>query len=88
VLHDFSAERTPTPEQLTFMGLAYLNPIAQVMVKQMLFLEAPAHTRLPSFASYAFTPQRVAVQREHIQRIVESLLDAVESAGRMEASSC
>ena len=29
VLHDFSAERTPTPEQLTAMGLADLSPIAQ-----------------------------------------------------------
>src|ERR1700724_792795 len=46
VLHDFSADRTPTPEQLTAMGLSALNPIAQVMVKQMLFLDAPAHTRI------------------------------------------
>jgi pimeloyl-[acyl-carrier protein] synthase len=84
VLHDFSAERTPTPEQLTSMGLAHLSPIARVMVKQMLFLDAPAHTRLRSLASYAFTPQRVAVLREHIQRIVESLLDAVQSNGRMD----
>ena len=36
VLHHYSAERTPTPEQLTAMGLESLNPIAQVMVKQML----------------------------------------------------
>jgi pimeloyl-[acyl-carrier protein] synthase len=84
VLHDYSAERTPTPEQLMSMGLAHLSPIAQVMVKQMLFLDAPAHTRLRSLASYAFTPQRVAVLREHIERIVESLLDAVESKGRMD----
>jgi pimeloyl-[acyl-carrier protein] synthase len=84
VLHDFSAERTPTPEQLTSMGLAHLNPIAQVMVKQMLFLDAPAHTRLRSLASYAFTPNRVAVLRGHIEQIVESLLDAVESGGRMD----
>src|SRR5205807_9847326 len=37
VLHDFSADRTPTPEQLTSMGLSALNPVAQVMVRQMLF---------------------------------------------------
>src|SRR5215475_15366162 len=35
VLRDFSADRTPTPEQLTEMGLSRLNPIAAVMVKQM-----------------------------------------------------
>ena len=28
VLHTFSADRTPTPEQLTAMGLSALNPIA------------------------------------------------------------
>src|ERR1700676_2307577 len=57
VLHDFSADRTPTPEQLTMMGLAALNPIAQVMVRQMLFMDPPAHTRLRSLASAAFTPR-------------------------------
>ncbi len=84
VLHDFSAQRTPTPEQLGSMGLAHLSPIARVMVKQMLFLDAPAHTRLRSLASYAFTPQRVSVLRTRIQEMVESLLDAVHSAGRMD----
>src|ERR1700745_2091450 len=69
VLHDYSAERTPTPEQLTRMGLETLNPIAQVMVKQMLFLDAPAHTRIRRLASHAFTPQRVEVLRAHIRDI-------------------
>src|ERR671934_1652340 len=47
VLHDvrFSAQRTPTPELVTRMGLAALSPIAQVMVQQMLFLDPPAHIR-------------------------------------------
>lgn len=81
VLHDFSAERTPTPGQLTAMGLAALNPIAQVMVRQMLFLDAPAHTRLRGLASVAFTPRRVERLRAHIQEIVEGLLDRVAHAG-------
>jgi cytochrome P450 len=84
VLHDFSANRTPTPEQLTAMGLSALNPIAQVMVKQMLFLDAPAHTRIRSLASSAFSPGRVALLRSHIQEIVDSLLDAVQPAGRLD----
>src|SRR3984893_7450598 len=58
VLHHFSADRTPTPAQLTARGLAELNPIAQVMVKQMLFMDAPDHTRLRSLASAAFSPAR------------------------------
>jgi cytochrome P450 len=84
VLHRFSADRTPSAEQLTEMGLSALNPIAQVMVKQMLFMDPPAHTRLRSLASKAFTPRRVEVLRSHIQEIVDRLLDAVQSAGRMD----
>jgi pimeloyl-[acyl-carrier protein] synthase len=84
VLLDFSAERTPTPEQLTRMGLASLNPIAQVMVRQMLFLDPPVHTRIRGLASQAFTPRRVAILRAHIQDIAASLVGAVENEGRME----
>jgi pimeloyl-[acyl-carrier protein] synthase len=84
VLRDFSANRTPTPEQLERMGLSSLNSIAQVMVKQMLFLDAPAHTRLRGLASYAFTPQRVEVLRAHIREITNSLIDKVVARGRMD----
>ena len=51
VLHRFSANRTPTPEQLAAIGLESLSPIARVMVRQMLFLDAAAHTRLRSLAA-------------------------------------
>lgn len=84
VLHDYSADRTPTPRQLTEMGLAELNPIAAVMVKQMLFLDAPAHTRLRGLASTAFTPRRVEILRGHIQEIADGLVDRVAAAGRMD----
>jgi cytochrome P450 len=84
VLHHHSAQRTPTPEQLTAIGLASLNPIAEIMVKQMLFLDPPAHTRLRSLASQAFTPQRVEVLREHIREIANRLLDNVESKDHMD----
>src|SRR5260370_40250262 len=67
VLHHFSADRTPTPEQLARIGLAELGPVAQVMVKQMLFMDAPAHTRLRGLAATAFTPARVEVLRSHIK---------------------
>ncbi|MDP9099121.1 MAG: cytochrome P450 [Verrucomicrobiota bacterium] len=84
VLHSFSAERTPTPEQLTAMGLSGLNEIAKVMVKQMLFMDAPAHTRLRGLASVAFTPQKVRVLKSHIQEIADSLLDCVQARGEMD----
>src|SRR5882724_498078 len=83
VLRDFSAERTPAPAQLTSMGLSALNPVAQVMVKQMLFLDPSAHTRIRSLASAAFTPTRVEMLRSHIREIVKNLLKPVASTGRM-----
>ena len=83
-LHHFSARRTPTPEQLSAMGLAALNPIAQVMVRQMLFLDPPDHTRLRALASAAFTPRRVERLRSHIQEIMHGLLDGLVSRGQMD----
>jgi cytochrome P450 len=84
VLHHFSADRTPTPEQLTAIGLSALNPVAQVMVRQMLFMDAPAHTRLRTLAAAAFTPRKVAALRAHIQSIVDTLLEPVLREGHME----
>jgi cytochrome P450 len=80
VLHDFSADRTPSPEQLERMNLSAISPIAAVMVKQMLFLDAPAHTRLRSLASSVFTPARVRVLRSRIQQIADTLIDAAMAA--------
>jgi cytochrome P450 len=80
-----SADRTPTPQQLEAMGMvAELQPIAQVMVKQMLFMDAPAHTRLRALCASAFTPARVAALRRHIQEIAERLIDRVIDSGRMD----
>src|SRR2546429_4230643 len=84
VFQRFSANRTPTPEQLTALGLSALTPLARVMVLQMLFLDPPAHTRVRSLASKAFTPRRVEVLRSHIQDITNSLLDAVQARGGMD----
>jgi cytochrome P450 len=84
VLHQFSANRTPTPEQLAAIGLAELAPVAQVMVRQMLFLDAPDHTRLRSLASTAFTPARVEVLRSHIKDILDDLLEPLLESGRMD----
>lgn len=84
VLLSFSADRTPTPAQLDEMGLSSLSPIARVMVKQMLFLDAPAHTRLRGLASKAFTPARVEELRGHIQDIVNHLLDGIQARGEMD----
>jgi pimeloyl-[acyl-carrier protein] synthase len=84
VLHHFSAKRTPTPEQFAAMELAELGPIAQLMTKQMLFMDAPAHTRLRGLASMAFTPARVEALRSHIREIVDTLMEPLLRAGRMD----
>jgi pimeloyl-[acyl-carrier protein] synthase len=84
VLKEFSAARTPSPDQLTAIGLSRLNPIAQVMIKQMLFLDAPAHARIRGLASAAFTPSKVEALRAHIREITRELIDKVAASGRME----
>jgi pimeloyl-[acyl-carrier protein] synthase len=84
VLHKFSADRTPTPDQLTEMGLGALEPIAQVMVRQMLFMDAAAHARLRGLCSTAFTSRRVDLLRSHIKDIADDLVDRVARQGRMD----
>jgi len=84
VLHTYVADRTPTPEQLASMGLAQLAPLAQLMVKQMLFMDASGHARLRGLASQAFTPARIEALRSHIHEIVDQLLDAVQGRGAMD----
>lgn len=84
VLQYFSATRTPTPEQLSALGLSRLTPMAEVLVRQMLFLDGLDHGRIRNLASMAFTPRRVEALRPHIQDITEGLLNAVEDIGRMD----
>ncbi|HEY6406896.1 MAG TPA: cytochrome P450 [Ktedonobacteraceae bacterium] len=82
VFQRFSSARTPTPDQLRALGLESLTPLAKVMVRQMLFLDPPAHGRVRGLAAKAFTPRRVERLRAHIQEITDSLLDAVEASGK------
>jgi cytochrome P450 len=84
VLTNFSAACAPSPEQLPALGMEALGPVAEVMVRQMLFLDPPAHTRVRRLAAQAFTPKRVERLRGHIAEIVERLLDKVQSRGTMD----
>ena len=84
VLHRFSAKATHTPEKLAALGMEQLAPFARVMVRQMLFLDPPQHSRVRGLAAVAFTPRRVERVRDHIEEIADSLLDAVSSRGEME----
>jgi cytochrome P450 len=84
VLQNYSALRTPTPEQLSAMGLEHMIPIAQLMVRLMLFMEGAGHTRLRGLCSQAFTPARVEALRVHVQDIANDLLDDVMPKGEMD----
>jgi cytochrome P450 len=84
VFQQFLAGRTPTPDKLAELGLGQLTPIARVMVRQMLFLDPPAHGRVRAIAAVAFTARRVQHLRERIQEVVDELIDAVAASGRMD----
>jgi pimeloyl-[acyl-carrier protein] synthase len=84
VLHKFSADRTPTPEQLTAMGLQALGPVAEVMVRQMLFMDAPTHTKIRGLCSQAFMSRKVDHLRPHIQDIADGLLGSLKTPGEMD----
>src|SRR5207244_5710566 len=61
-----------------------LGPVAEILVRQMLFLDPPAHTRVRRLAAQAFSPKRVERLRGHIADIVERLLDDVQALGSMD----
>ena len=60
------------------------EPVAQVMVRQMLFMDAPAHTRLRGLCASAFKSRRVELLRSHIQNIADTLIDRALPNGRMD----
>jgi cytochrome P450 len=81
VLQDFSADRTPTPDHLAKLGMDALTPVATVMLKQMLYMDPPQHTRIRMLAARGFAPPRVEALREHIAGITSELLDRASRAG-------
>jgi pimeloyl-[acyl-carrier protein] synthase len=84
VLKEFSADRTPSPDFMRQLGLGEIEPLAAVMVRQMLFLDAPAHTHLRKFCSSAFTPRRVEALEGEVAAIADELIDAARARGSMD----
>lgn len=84
VLHNFSADRTPDPKKMEALGLPSLGPVADVMAKQMLFLDAPAHTRLRKLCMSAFTPRRVEAMEDTVRAIAHRLIDEKLPQGEMD----
>jgi cytochrome P450 len=75
--------RTPTPDKLESLGMGQLAPVAEVMVRQMLFLDPPEHSRVRGMAHAAFTPRRIEHLRSRIETITNRLLDRFD-LGSME----
>jgi pimeloyl-[acyl-carrier protein] synthase len=84
VLSKYKAARTPTPEQLEQMGLSVLGPYAEMMLKQLLFMDPPEHTRLRNFCAVAFTPRRIELLRHSCEEIANDLIDQMASQGHMD----
>jgi pimeloyl-[acyl-carrier protein] synthase len=84
VLMNYSADRTPQLAHLDRLGLSFMKPFAEVMLRQMMFMDGPMHARLRSICAAAFTPGRVEELRGVIGSIANGLLDKLCCAGRMD----
>lgn len=58
--------------------------IHQAINQNMLFADAPDHTRLRALVNLAFTPRRVSQMAPRIQAVADELLDKVQAQGRMD----
>jgi cytochrome P450 len=84
VLKNLSARRVPTPEEIRQLGLADFSPVAAVMVKQMLFLDPPDHTRIRKLAAAAFAPPRIEALEPKIRSIASGLLKPAFDKGNFD----
>jgi pimeloyl-[acyl-carrier protein] synthase len=84
VLMNCSADRTPTEELLDRLELPLMKPFAEVMRRQMMFMDGAQHTRLRNICSAAFTPRRVEGLRAVIESIAQELIDNVIATGQMD----
>ena len=72
-------ERLPEAEQ------RIAEPVYHSFSKTMFYSDPPYHTRLRGLVNNAFTPNAVEQMRPYVQRMVDSLLDAVQTKGEMDA---
>jgi cytochrome P450 len=84
VVMNYSADRTPAPEYLDRLGLSFMKPFSEMMLQQMLFMDAPMHSRLRGLCSVAFTPRKVEMLRADIQAIADGLIDQFAEAGELD----
>jgi len=84
VLMQYSADRTPAPARLNQLGLSFMTPFAEVMLKQMMFMDGAAHTRLRTLCASAFTPRRVEELRSVIESVANDIIDGFIANGKLD----
>lgn len=84
VLTNYSADRAPAADYLDRLGLSFMKPFAEMMRQQMLFMDAPMHSRLRALCSAAFTPRKVEELRLAIQFVVDDLIDKVVTSSHLD----
>ena len=72
------------PRARTRMEAKGLKTPLDDRVRSLIHRDAPDHTRLRGLVNKAFTPQVVAGMEEHVQGIVNELLDAIPSNGEFD----
>jgi cytochrome P450 len=71
-----------TPEQLSRQP--WVPQAFKPLMRTMLVLDPPDHTRLRGLVHKAFTPRLVEAMQRRIERLTEELLDAARARGRID----
>jgi cytochrome P450 len=78
VFQDFLSARTPSAETFGRMGLPMLAPAADVMRRQMMFMDPPRHMRVRAACSALFNPVRVRRLEHRMREICSGLMDRID----------
>ena len=73
-----------TPEQEVWGRKLFRLKWLRWLLRSMLHLDPPDHTRLRALVNKAFTPRLIEGMRERIQGLADELLDYVQHRGRMD----
>jgi len=84
VVSNYSADRTPPLEHLDQLGLSFMRPFSEMMLRQMLFMDGTKHARLRGICSAAMTPRKVEEIRGVIESIADGLIDKFIASGKVD----
>ena len=80
----FLSARLPDPARLAARGLTEIGRVAELMTRQMLFLDGAEHTRLRAAVRPAFAPAAIAAREHEVSSIVDSLLAPLPATGTVD----